>query len=115
MARHEPLGAGTSTPAPTVAPISALPSGESGETPPTLEISISIVSPCSSSISTIEPTPTVSVDVCSTVTAWWSLRRSFVIRASSSPCSFFAAWYSKFSERSPKARAVAIASTAAFR
>ena len=37
------------------------------------------------------------------------------MRASSRPCSFFAAWYSKFSERSPNARAVAIASTAAFR
>ena len=29
------------------------------------------------------------------------------------PCSFFAAWYSKFSDRSPKLRATAIASTAA--
>ena len=33
-----------------------------------------------------------------------------MIRASINPCSFFAAWYSKFSERSPCARAVAIAS-----
>ena len=33
-----------------------------------------------------------------------------MIRRSSSPCSFFAAWYSKFSERSPCPRAVAIAS-----
>ena len=37
------------------------------------------------------------------------------MRASSRPCSFFAAWYSKFSERSPNERAVAIASTAAAR
>ena len=32
-----------------------------------------------------------------------------MIRRSSRPCSFFAAWYSKFSERSPKLRAVVIA------
>ena len=31
------------------------------------------------------------------------------MRASSRPCSFFAAWYSKFSERSPNSRAVLIA------
>ena len=37
------------------------------------------------------------------------------IRASSRPCSFFAAWYSKFSERSPKLRAVAIAWTTSAR
>ena len=37
------------------------------------------------------------------------------IRASSRPCSFFAAWYSKFSERSPNSRAVLIACTASFR
>src|SRR6185436_9730567 len=38
---------------------------------------------------------------------------SLVIRASSRPCSFLAAWYSKFSDRSPNPRAVAIASIAA--
>ena len=37
------------------------------------------------------------------------------MRRSSSPCSFFAAWYSKFSERSPCPRAIAIASTTACR
>ncbi len=35
------------------------------------------------------------------------------MRASSRPCSFLAAWYSKFSERSPNERAVLIASIAA--
>ena len=34
--------------------------GESGDTPPTLEISICMRSPCSSSISTCAPTPTTS-------------------------------------------------------
>ena len=33
------------------------------------------------------------------------------MRASSRPCSFFAAWYSKFSDRSPNSRAVLIAAT----
>ena len=36
-------------------------------------------------------------------------------RARAAPCSFFAAWYSKFSDRSPCSRAVAIASTTACR
>ena len=36
---QEPLGAWTSTTSPTAAPRSAEPSGESGETPPTAEIS----------------------------------------------------------------------------
>ena len=106
---HEPLGASTSTTSPTAAPISAEPSGESGETPPTAEISTSIASPSSSAISTIEPTPTCSSVSCSTVTAWVRRSRSARIRASRRPCSFFAAWYSKFSDRSPNSRAVLIA------
>ena len=52
---------------------------------------------------------------CSTTTAVWIRSRSLRMRASSRPCSFFAAWYSKFSERSPNERAVAVASTAAAR
>ena len=64
---------------------------------------------------TIEPTPTCSSVSCSTVTAWCRRSRSVRMRASSRPCSFFAAWYSKFSERSPNSRAVLIAWTAAFR
>src|SRR5439155_11465016 len=57
-ARQVPLGASTTTSSPTFAPISAFPSGESGETPPTLEISTSIVSPSSRSMVTREPTET---------------------------------------------------------
>src|SRR3954463_6316295 len=49
-----------STSSPAFAPSSARPTGESGETPPTLEISTSSRPPCSSSSSTLEPTPTVS-------------------------------------------------------
>ena len=112
---HEPRGASTSTTSPTAAPSNAEPSGESGETPPTAEISTSISSPPSSAISTIDPTPTFSSVSCSTVTAWLRRWRSVRIRASSRPCSFFAAWYSKFSERSPNSRAVLIACTAALR
>ena len=37
------------------------------------------------------------------------------MRRSSSPCSFFAAWYSKFSEMSPNSRARLIASTTSLR
>ena len=37
------------------------------------------------------------------------------MRASSRPCSFFAAWYSKFSERSPNSRAFLIAATTSVR
>src|SRR4051794_28841128 len=37
------------------------------------------------------------------------------IRASSRPCSFLAAWYSKFSERSPNSRAFLIAATTSVR
>jgi hypothetical protein len=44
-----PFGAFTSTVSPTLAPIKAPPSGESVETPPTLEISTSKRPPCSSS------------------------------------------------------------------
>src|SRR5262249_21166167 len=66
-----PLGACTSTTSPTVAPMSADPSGESGETPPTAEISTSISLPSSSAIPTIEPTPMCSSVSCSTVTAWF--------------------------------------------
>ena len=47
--------------------------------------------------------------------AWSRRARSVRIRASSRPCSFFAAWYSKFSERSPNSRAVLIAATTAAR
>src|SRR5260370_9358226 len=40
---------------------------------------------------------------------------SSLIRASIMPCSFFAAWYSKFSERSPNSRAALILATIAGR
>ena len=114
---QDPFGATTSTSSPAFAPRSALPSGESGETPPTLEISIVIRSPFSSSTSTVEPIPTspLADGSFSTSTERWSRSRIVLIRCSSSPCSFFAAWYSKFSDRSPKSRAVAIASTASAR
>ncbi len=69
VAFQEPRGASTSTTSPTAAPISERPSGESGDTPPTAEIVTSIVSPCSSTISTIEPAPTCSSVSCSTTTA----------------------------------------------
>jgi hypothetical protein len=93
-----------------------LPSGDSGDTPPTLEISTSIVSPSSRSIATRDPTATDSSPAdSSTRTARCSRSRRMVIRRSRRPCSFFAAWYSKFSERSPWARAVLIASTTSAR
>ena len=57
-ARQERFGAATSTSSPALRPSSALPSGDSGETPSTLEICTRSVSPCSSSSSTVEPTPT---------------------------------------------------------
>ena len=60
VACHEPLGAVTSTTSPTVAPSKAEPSGESGNTPPTAEISTSISSPPSSAISTIDSDADVS-------------------------------------------------------
>ena len=86
-----------------------------GDTPPTGEIVTSIGSPCSSCTSTIDPGPMCSSVSCSTTTAVRRRSRSFAIRASSIPWSFFAAWYSKFSDRSPNLRAVAIASIAAAR
>src|SRR5919106_1644876 len=107
---HDPLGASTSTTSPTPAPMSARPSGASGETPPTAEISTSSFSPSPSSTWTIEPTPTCSSVSCSTVTAWWSRSLRIWIRRSSRPCSFLAEWYSKFSAMSPNSRARAIAS-----
>src|SRR6476620_4780057 len=60
-------------------------------------------------------TPLAAAPFSSTTVACWIRWRSTLIRASSSPCSFFAAWYSKFSERSPCARAVAIACTTSLR
>ena len=53
-ARQEPLGAWISTSSLTLRPIRARPTGESGDTPPTLEISTSIRSPWSSSILNFE-------------------------------------------------------------
>src|SRR5206468_9948338 len=50
-----------------------------------------------------------------TTTAWSRRERSVRILASSMPCSFFAAWYSKFSDRSPCSRAVLIAWTTSVR
>ena len=52
-ARHAPRGASTSTMSPSALPRSARPTGDSGETPPTLEISIVIFSPSSRSSSTV--------------------------------------------------------------
>ena len=110
-------GASITTSSPALAPISARPTGESGETPPTLEISTCMVAPSSSSTSTVDPTETTPLvaAVSSTTTDGRAGRAGCVIRRSSRPCSFLAAWYSKFSERSPKPRAVAIASTIAAR
>ena len=51
----------------------------------------------------------------STISALSSRARSVRMRASSRPCSFFAAWYSKFSERSPNSRAFLIAATTSVR
>src|SRR4051794_30411877 len=45
------------------------------------------------------------------MSAWSRRARNVRMRASSMPCSFFAAWYSKFSERSPNSRAFLIAAT----
>ncbi len=59
--------------------------------------------------------PTSSDDASSTISAWSSRDRSVRMRASSRPCSFFAAWYSKFSERSPNSRAFLIAATTSAR
>ncbi len=61
--------------------------------------------PSSSSISTIDPTLTSSSasSDSSTSTEWSRRERSVRMRASSKPCSFFAAWYSKFSDRSFRA------------
>ena len=116
-ARQEPRGASTSTTSPGLAPRRAPPSGESGETPPTLEISTVIRSPFSSSTSTVDPIPTspLADDAWSTSTARSKRSRIVLIRASSRPCSFFAAWYSKFSDRSPKPLAVEIAWTTSLR
>ena len=67
------------------------------------------------STSTTEPMPTSSPPPRSTISAPSSRARSVRMRASSSPCSFFAAWYSKFSERSPNSRAFLIAATTSAR
>src|SRR5215210_665398 len=118
VADQAPRGAETSTTSPTFLPRTAAPSGEVGETvpaPPTALTSTVIVSPPSSRTSTTEPMPTVSPLASSTMSAWSRRERSVRIRASSRPCSFFAAWYSKFSERSPNSRAFLIAATASVR
>src|SRR5581483_3424346 len=117
-ARQAPRGASTLTTSPSRAPISARPSGESGETepvPPRLETSSSIRPPSSSSISTREPTETRPASASSTTSEFRSRSWRILIRRSSRPCSFFAAWYSKFSERSPNSRAALIACTIAVR
>ena len=117
-ARQEPRGACTSTVSPGFRPSSAEPSGEVGDTvpePPTALISTVIASPPSSTISTTEPMPTSSPLASSTISALSSRWRSVRMRASRRPCSFLAAWYSKFSERSPNSRAVLIAATTAVR
>src|SRR5581483_11310241 len=118
VAFQEPRGAWTSTVSPTLRPSSAEPSGDVGETvpaPPTALTSTVIVEPPSSSTSTTEPMPTSSLPVSSTIVAFSRRARSVRMRASSRPCSFFAAWYSKFSERSPNSRAVLIAATTSVR
>ena len=83
--------------------------------PPTALTSTVIAWPLSPSTSTTEPTPTSSVPASATISAPSSRDRSVRMRASSRPCSFFAAWYSKFSERSPNSRAVLIAATTSSR
>ena len=77
-----------------------------------------IVSPSSRSQLDTEPTVTtpLAAAASSSITSeFWRRERRIVMRRSSRPCSFFAAWYSKFSDRSPCARATAIASTIALR
>ena len=118
VARQAPLGASTSTVSPTFLPSSTEPSGEVGDTvpaPPTALISTVSFWPPSPSMSTTEPTPTSSADASSTISAPSRRARSVRMRASSRPCSFFAAWYSKFSERSPNSRAFLIAATTSVR
>src|SRR5581483_11696927 len=113
-----PRGASTTISSPSERPRTARPTGDSGETPPTLEISTVMRSPSSRSSSTVAPTvttPLAAAAASSITSACWSRARRIAIRRSRRPCSFFAAWYSKFSERSPWARAVAIASMIAFR
>src|SRR5262249_20820126 len=107
-----------STVSPRFLPSSAEPSGDVGETvpePPTALISTVSFWPLSPSMSTTDPTPTSSADACSTISAPSRRARSVRMRASSKPCSFFAAWYSKFSARSPNSRAFLIAATTSVR
>src|SRR5260221_5800337 len=50
------------------------------------------------------------------IRTWFlTIASSSLMRASIMPCSFFAAWYSKFSERSPNSRAALILATMAGR
>src|ERR687890_539337 len=106
VARQDPFGASTSTLSPSFFPSSADPSGDVGETVP---------APPTPLTSTPEPRPTGSPAASATISAMSRRERSVRMRASSRPCSFFAAWYSKFSERSPNSRAFLIAATASVR
>src|SRR5262249_55557832 len=118
VARQAPRGACTSTVSPRLCPRSAAPSGEVGETvpaPPTALTSTVLFSPPPSPTPTTGPIPTSSPLASSTISAWSSRARRLRMRASSSPCSFFAAWYSKFSDRSPNSRAFLIAATTSVR
>jgi hypothetical protein len=105
VAVQAPLGAWTSTVSPTFLPISAEPSGDVGDTvpaPPTALTSTDSFCPLSPSMSTTDPTPTSSVKSLDTPPA--SGASAACGCALSKPCSFFAAWYSKFSEVAKLAR-----------
>ena len=120
VAFHVPAGAFTVTVSPGDAPSRAEPSGESGATaplPPPFETTTRSSSPSASVTSTVDPTATTpaALDGFLMMTAFRSFSSSTAIWRSSRPCSFLAAWYSKFSDRSPNPRAVAIASTASAR
>ena len=75
--------------------------GESGETPPTGDLDNPVAVLVLDVDRRPDPTSPLADDAGSTTTA--RSRRSRIVRiwASSRPCSFFAAWYSKFSDRSP--------------
>src|SRR5215203_1821739 len=69
----------------------------------------------SSSTSTVEPNETTSPPATSTTRASISRWRIWMIFVSSRACAFLASWYSAFSFRSPKPRAVLISSASAAR
>src|SRR3954454_19694774 len=80
-----PRGASTRISSPSLRPRTARPTGDSGETPPTLEISTVITSPSSRWSSTVVPTvttPLAAASASSITSAVWSRERRMVMRRS---------------------------------